>query len=488
MGYCLSFVCWSILFYYFLESCYWIFSRYRFYSLEVHRNDWWIWGVVSFLVFVAVYSFFLLVFYPGVLTYDSIMQMNQVTGGNKYSNHHPWLHTIIIKNIYEFGLNLFKSSNKAVALYGLFSIGILSSSFAVAISYLRKKGLQSFILILLIGTYLLSPINQMYSITMWKDIPFAAIIVLFTILLCIMCDNVKNKKSNTLCYVLFVPTAFFVCFFRSNGLYVFYGMIPFLLWAFWKQRIKMLIAISTVIILGSIYKGPIFNYYNISEPDLIESLSIPAQQIAAVVAYDGNITEEQKALLSSVVDYDQIAEIYLSSPGRSDNLKTLVRKTNNQIYIKDHVNEFFSLYLELFKANKRIYIKAFIDETNGYWYHQVNSPYLWMTYIEDNGIGIERDNKFSDQVEVIVRKYLAISKALWDEFYSVGMVIYIFFVSLFIVLQKKSKYLIAYLPCLGVWGTVLLATPVNTDMRYVYAIYIAAPFLVGLSLLKYKQE
>lgn len=69
------------------------------------------------------------------MTFDSFAQMKQVWG-SPYNNHHPWLHTMLIKAVYELGLSLFNSTNKAFALYSLFSIGMLSFTFACVIFYL----------------------------------------------------------------------------------------------------------------------------------------------------------------------------------------------------------------------------------------------------------------------------------------------------------------------------------------------------------------
>lgn len=487
-GYFLSFSSWSILFYFFLESCDWLLNRCRWRVFPKKANDWWIWGVVTFLVSTVVFGIFLLAFYPGVMVYDSLMQMFQVTGGAAYSNHHPWLHTMLIKGIYELGLQLLKSSNRAYSLYSMLSACYLAFAFSIVVSYLRKKGIRGKYLILIIAGYLLSPINQMYAISMCKDTPFGATVLIFIVLLCIMRDNIQNKKSNIMCYILFIPIVFGVCFFRSNGLYVFLGMIPFLLWAFWREKGKIITVISIVLILGFIYKGPIFSYYNVTEPDLIESLSIPAQQIAAVIAFDGDITDEQIALLENVVDCSQVTEKYIASPGCSDNIKNLVRESNNQEYIKEHIFEFLELYLDLFKKNSRIYINAFIDETGGYWYHRVFYPILWYTYVEDNGMGIYRSSQLPDKVVNGIREYFNLYQKLWDVFGSVGIIIYLFFISLFIALQKQSKYLIAYLPCLGIWGTLLIATPVHADIRYAYSIFIAAPLLLMLSAINEEQK
>lgn len=440
------------------------------------------WGAAAFAASAFIDMIFLLAFFPGVMEYDSYVQMCQVYG-EPYSNHHPWLHTMLIKLIYQLGQSVLGSNNRAFALYSLFSICMLSFAFAGVIAFLRYKGVKGRYLVILGAIYLLSPINQMYSITMWKDIPFAVSVILFMLLLCLLKDDETKSGFKRVCWILLIPVSFCVCFFRSNGLYVFLGMIPFLIWAFWKQKKAVIAVIGVVLLLGAVYKGPIFDYFEVEEPDTIESLSIPAQQIAAVIANEGVISEEQRALLSRVIDLEKVPEAYFSSPGCSDAIKELVRETDNQQYIVDHAALFLKTWVQLFGANKRIYVRAFIAETEGYWYHKISFPFIWATYIQENGMGIYRASQLPDGIVEAIRGYLKAYKAHFDKYLSTGLYVYIYFISLFLALRQKSRYLIAYLPALGIWGTLLIATPVWADLRYAYAIYLAAPFLVCVTIL-----
>lgn len=303
----------------------------------------------AFAASALIDTIFLLAFFPGVMEYDSYVQMCQVYG-EPYSNHHPWPHTMLIKLIYQFGQSVLGSNNRAFAPYSLFSICMLSFAFAGVIAFLRYKGVKGRYLVILGAIYLLSPINQMYSITMWKDIPFAVSVILFMLLLCLLKDEETKSSFKRVCWILLIPVSFCVCFFRSNGLYVFLGMIPFLIWALWKQKKAVIAVIGVVLLLGAVYKGPVFDYFEVEEPDMIESLSIPAQQIAAVVANEGTISEEQRELLSRVIDLEKVPEAYFSSPGCSDAIKELVRETDNQQYIVDHAAEFFKTWVQLFGA------------------------------------------------------------------------------------------------------------------------------------------
>ena len=481
-GYISALLCWFCLFYAALECCFSIADRTELYDGGEEKRRPWLWGLGFFCIIAAVDCIFLLAFFPGVMEYDSFQQMCQVLG-DPYSNHHPWLHTMLIKGIWELGLLVLGSTNRAFALYSLFSICMLSFAFSCVIVWLRSKGMRKGSLIVLGLLYVLSPINQMYSIIMWKDIPFAVSILLFTLLLCILRDRIAEGKSCLACWILFVPLGFRVCFFRSNGLYVFLGMIPFMIWAFWKRKKAVLPAIGLVLIAGALYKGPVFHYFDVAEPDTIESLSIPAQQIAAVITYDGRISEEQKAFLSNVIDLEKVPEAYTSSPTCSDAIKDLVRETDNQEFITEHAGEFLKTWLDLFWKNKRIYVRAFVNETAGYWYHKTYFPFIWATYIQENGMGIDRDSKLPESAVLQIRAYLDAYKAHFDKYLSTGLYVYVFFAALLTSLRKKSRYLLAFLPALGIWGTLLLATPVWADLRYAYAIYVSVPFLVCLALL-----
>lgn len=485
-GLLLSFLCWFILFYIGIIKCDQIAEHSQIFSGSKITRPW-IYGICFFFLTLIVDLFFLLTFFPGVMEYDSYQQMCQVLG-DPYSNHHPWLHTIMIKGIYKAGLFLLHSTNRAFALYSFFSICMLAFSYACVVTYFCTKGMKKQYVILLGLLYLLSPINQMYSIIMWKDIPFGVSIVLFTLLICRMRENLLECRSNLLCWIIFVPLSFCVCFFRSNGLYVFLGMIPFLVWGFWKQKKAAVLAVALVLGMGIFYKGPVFQYFNVKEPDTIESLSIPAQQMAAVIAYEGKITEGQRGTLGKLIDLQKVPEAYLGSVTCSDAIKDLVREKNNQEYIQTHAGELWKVYLDLFWKNKEIYVKAFVDETKGYWYHKTYFPFIWATYIQENGMGIDRDSKVPAYVEQSVRAYLANYKKHFDQYLSTGLYVYMFFLSLIVALKKRSQYLLAYLPALGIWGTLLIATPVFADLRYAYAIYLSIPFLICITLFSSQKE
>ena len=473
------FIGWFLLFYIGLESFYEIICRIKLTGSERRRkSSIIITGILSFLVAMAGFIPYFLTFYPGVVVYDAWMQLMQVFG-QPYSNHHPWIHTMIIKFFWETGIALFHSENRAIALYVLFSMAFLAFAIACMAGYLYSKGLKKRYLILLLLAYTLSPSNGMYAINMWKDTPHGAVCLIFTVLLAVLYDNMKAGNNKWILWVLFIPCSFFACFMRSNGLYAYVLLIPFLVYVFRKQLKCVLGAVVCVIILAVIYKGPIFNYFNVEESDITLSLSIPAQQIAAVISYNGEMTEEQEELISEIIEIDKVPEAYLGSIHCSDSVLELIREKGNQQYIIDNKVEFFKLWMELGWENKYIYLKAFVDETEGYWYYRTSYVFIWFTYIYENGNGINRDSKVPETVEANVREMLDKYETHFWKYYGSSFFIYLLLFSAYVSLKKRQGFFM-YVMSIGLWATLLIATPVYADFRYIYAIFLSIPLLVIL--------
>ena len=69
-----------------------------------------------------------------------------------------------------------------------------------------------------------------------------------------------------------------------------------------------MITFIAVAIASFIMKGPVLNMLQVSDPDILESLAIPIQQIARVITDGDDLTKEQEAILSQVGDIDRVDE------------------------------------------------------------------------------------------------------------------------------------------------------------------------------------
>ena len=222
--------------------------------------------------------------YPGVLTYDAIKQINMALGNIPLTDHHPVLHTMLIKLFMAIG-------GGSPALYVIFQMLALSGVFAFAVTYLRSKGVMSKIFIGITITYFaLNPLHAVYSINIQKDTLFAAAVTLLTIVLCETVlskgDALKQPKWLVLLFVSLLLTVFL----RNNGPYVVIILAPVMLWGY-KKYLKQLIAVFLVVFIALfVVKNAVYPALNIEKGSFAESVAIPLQQISRVVYDEKELT------------------------------------------------------------------------------------------------------------------------------------------------------------------------------------------------------
>lgn len=436
--------------------------------------------VVTFGIISSINLLFLfLCMYPGNLTWDSMSQMTQLLSNN-YSNHHPFYHTLVIKFFVSVGLHLFHDINAAVAVYSVFSILFMAAAFSFAVATIAELHTPKWIVVLLQLYFILMPYHIMYSMTMWKDVPFGASVLLFVLFFFRCMTGMRLKSFN---YVGLVVSAFAICLFRSNGFFVFVftALCFLLLWKFQKKAI--LFVIIAVLACSFVLKHPVLNAIGVTQPDLIESLSIPAQQIARDVVNHNDLTGEQRELLSQVIDLEQVHESY--NRIISDPVKDLVRQKGNQEFIRSHAGDFIQLYVSRCIKNPLTYLCGYIDQTRGYW--NAGYPYWrWHNGIElyDNNLGIYKTLN-SETAHTFLLWYLGLFEnqpALWI-FLCIGFFDWLLLVALFTAIIRRDKLgIMLTIPNIMVVLSLLVATPVFSEFRYNYAVFCALPIVIVLVL------
>lgn len=421
--------------------------------------------------------------YPGIMTPDSLNQFEQALGLIPYSNHHPFVHTMLFKLLYQIGMFLTHNMVAAVSFYTVFQMCFLAFSIAYLLETLRLFAIRDGILILITCFYALVPYHAVFSVTLWKDIPFAAAALLFS------CAMLRMAKQITLpALAVFICSGVMICLFRSNGWYGFLFCIPFFLFAYRRYAKRVYAALGAVLLIAVLVKYPIMDALDVTQPDLIESLSIPTQQIAAVLCNDRELEEEQLALIENVVDLTYIKELY--NPTFADNMKELVR-AGNQEYLAAHKWEFFKLWVSLGVTYPADYLQAYINQTYGYWYPDSFYPVADIEGVSATDLGVSHTPLIRGPIVVKLKEIslklggmAPIYGLLWSM--GVGFWIFLFCIGNAFVRREKEK-LLYYLPSFALYLTVMIATPVATDFRYVYFMVFSIPFYVMTALLEVRR-
>ncbi|MDO4332308.1 MAG: DUF6020 family protein [Eubacteriales bacterium] len=421
--------------------------------------------------------------YPGVMTPDSISQFSQATGIIPYSSHHSLIHTLLFQLFYQIGFGLTRDPNAGIAFYIIFQMLTLAAVETAVISLLAKKGLPRLLLYAWILFWGLVPYNAIYAVTMWKDVLFSAFMLLYALVLyqLLTLPQWNRKEIWKLLLLLFI-SGWFTCMLRSNGLYVFVFLLPFTLFVF-RRHMKIMLPLQAAILLLALFiKGPVPDYFGVTKPHFTESLSIPLQQVARVVDEGRSLTEEQRTLIEQVVDPDLIPSYY--NPVISDPVKALVIY-NNADYLSEHKADFFRLWMQLGLTYPRDYIEAFIDQTKGYWYP---APADMRTYegISPNEVGLAWPHLLRGQIPVKISEILLKLPDLFPVYgilWSIGAFTWLMlFLMAFQFLYGGRRFLLVFLPFLATILTLLLATPVASDMRYAYPLLLGMPLLISTAV------
>jgi len=424
-----------------------------------------------------------LMYYPGILTWDTEWQLEQATGISSLSNHQPIVHTMFLKGLYKIGYTLFETENGGMAICVIVQMLLMAAVFSWMVFELYKYGVNKKYLVGCIAFFAFVPINALYSITIWKDVLFAGIVLAFTIMLWRLNESEQKQIKNYVVYLIgFTGISILVCLMRSNGFYAYILCIPFMMFTLKKQRKYILLTI--VITLGSVslIKGPVMQAQEIVQPDTVENLSIPIQHIARVIADGNDLTEKEMSLLNKVIEVEKIPGEY--SEYISDPIKTLIREKDNQDYIVSHKKDYFLLWMQLGIRYPGEYVKAQIDQTRGYWTPDVQ---YWVTTTEmtehADVLNIYRTSLLPGFVTQIAgwieNAYIEIP--LLGMLWSIGFYLWITLLAL-VLRKRQQKSVLPFIPVLAIWTTLIVATPVYAEFRYIYSMVVCVPLFIGIVL------
>lgn len=448
--------------------------------------------LLFFIVWAFIFIMWLpayLILYPGVLSYDMISQTTSALG-EITNNHHPVLHTWLIRIFMRMGEKLFSSYESGIGLLSLLQMIILSYALSRMVMLLKKKAVP---ILLVIGTAVLSAVwfmNACLSVTMIKDTLHAAFLVLFCCHFVEIATNPSEYIARKRNLVLFPIVSFFMCAFRNNGLhiYLFCFAILLVLRISRFRRVKRYLPLIAVVILPvimfKIYTGPVFDALGIEPGQVREALSIPIQQLQRVaVKRAGELTPEQTEMMGYYIDD---LEWRSWSPGReydpfiSDPAKSCFISSRYE----DDPIAFWKFYLQTGKQFSKEYLVAFLSNTLGYWY----PGYYDFSYVMYDNYAPET---FPEPLE---RKSILKSKALEgyyeslcsSDFWRSTWGVRIFFVSGFapwilifaVVLSWRKKgfftmTLPLFLPLIAQYGIMLLSP--MSSFRYSWPYYLMLP-------------
>lgn len=442
--------------------------------------------VIAFLTVWSIYLLSLLSNFPGLYSVDSNDVFNQAMGTSHWSlwhryeglsNHHPVAYTMLVRLCIQGGMSI-SDGNIIVGLviYSIAQITLVSLMYAWAISWLNKKRIRKSFVVFALVFFSCNPIILCYSVTMWKDVLFSSGILVISLLLFELAYISKREIGALETIIKPLVSLFFfllmISLLRSNGLItavvIYFGLLIVM-----RRFRKIISAMTLMLVLIVLFiQGPIYNALGAQPAHFSETVAIPLQQLSAVVVNDGSIDSESRETLDRIVPFETIKDKYQAHA--SNGVK--FAEDFNDDYLDTHKADFIKAWVFTMPANLKTYVKAWINETSGY-YQPFSSAHVLR-------VGkIIADNVKSVSLLPLLPHYLQVNEIIdaMPALASAGTLFWILIMSVVVTCwtYKQGRIvcmLLPYLPYLILVVVLLVAVPIKYDFRYVYSLMLAIPF------------
>ena len=425
----------------------------------------------SLIIFLCFLPYFL-IYYPGLFTNDSISELNMIVNNfSTISDHHTVIHLLFMTIPYKLGMAIFNNTVIACSLITLTQMIIMSLIFGKFISFLYKRGVNKYILFFVLLYFTILPVHAFYSISNWKDVIFSGLVLLLTM------ELVKLLEKKTITFrnsYTFIIISILTVFFRNNAIYMYIILAIITLIVFRKQikTIGLMLLIVFVVYFG--VKGPIYSYFNVKSSSSTEYLAIPLQQLGRM-AYKGvEFTEEEEELINELIPLETLRNSY--NPEIVDSIKF------NDEYNKEVFEENKLTYLKLWASlcfkHFSVASEAYLISTLGYWYPNID---YWtvVTKIDKNDIGLTDSSLLPEAVKEATNHLTTKEIPVFNFSWSIGLCIWLIFIAFMVAIKRKNiRSLYIFVPVIGIWLTMMVATPVFAEFRYIYSAFTCLPLLL----------
>lgn len=439
----------------------------------------------------------LILVYPGGMNADSWGQAGMYFkvvrpdwGLYEFTSHHPPAHTVYFASIIALG-KLLGSANLGLFMVMLIQAVMHSAIFAYSLYTMRKLGAPRYLRLISLLAVLFSPYYVVSYPAVIKDNVYSWAILLFvieTVYMLHMGRDYWHSRGHIALLTLGIMASML---FRNNGKYVIYPMVLLILIILFLQRRKgkkgglsprpVLCLLLPVLAANLILSG-LMSYYDIEKGSIREALSLPFQQTARYVLERGDeVTEEEKAAIGAILDYDNLAADYY--PMESDGVKD---KFNPEATTEDLIN-YFRTWLRQGLKHPFVYIKATVNQ---------NYPLVY-PFQEGNPLAISTLNKYHlfaaetigiTDVEVMPRVNNIRDEFNHDLMYlpfsglvcNVGVnVLVLLFLCCYALRRRMWSFFIPAMPLLLSLAIVVAAPGIRGTPRYAYPILYSLPVVMS---------
>lgn len=457
--------------------------------------------------------------FPGSMSRDSIQIANMALENVKLDPAVPIVYILPIRFFWNIGEAVFGTPNAGLGFSTFVQMTFFAAIVSYAVTRLHANAVKKWVCILVLLYFALMPYNTYMVTTIWKDVPFAASMLLFMVMIF---EQYLDKKTESKLQeygrlLLIVIAGMGVCLMRNNGLYAFILFLPFGIWIFWKKNKKLMITLVLTFVLVKIVQGPVYDSLMTKQAAVIAEKNntgnektdgketkkvknattnynsnallyvIPLQQMANVAVDRTDLSAEDYERLNRIMDVEAVRANYAE---KSDYCRRCIDITLPLINFSTSQKEYIETWVYFGLKYPLNYVLGWRGQTIGYWYPDIQN---WTTInaIIENDIGLYKEWVFTEELswklEDLEELYMKIPA--YGMLWSIGFVVWATLFGMGVTFIKKGfKAVLLYIPLIGVWLTLLAATPIYAEFRYAYSIFLCLPFALLFPFLEKKED
>ena len=417
------------------------------------------------LPMLSVWTIYLLTFWPGLSSYDTIQQWGEARAG-VFTDAHPALDTMFIALVSHI-----INSLAAVAFIQILALALVA---AWGLVELNKRGLPGWAVWGLSFGFALLPVNSLIVITVWKDVLYGVAIFAFVIQIVkiVFSDGDWLMSKTNLAGLILTGLA--ASFLRHNGFpFIVVTLAVFILpyRKRWKNLSSAILIITSIVLL---IQGPFYDFMRVKKyPAFINILLF--EHIGAHIKAGTPLEQSDQAYLNNLIPIGKWPYFCYNS---------IIRNMDGPIPFDTFTipdARPAQIAFNLFIKDPKVDLVHTLCAGGLIW--QVNPGYPIYTlpmanrnYGQPNDLGITSHPLLPDLLNVLPVPPSDDPLSWRPAFY---LLVFSFLVTLLAIRARSMKYLWILVPIL-LHSALMIAINYAPDFRYMFSTELSAIYAIGL--------
>lgn len=446
------------------------------------------------LVILLFWFPYILAKFPGAVMPETLAEMRQYYW-NAINNYYPPLHTILLSLLMELG-NILWSWTFGFFLNLAAQLALLLSAFSYGFVLMKRWRTPCRLRWLALAIICVVQFFPMEATVVEKDVPYTACVIFLMLLLYEQVRTLRAGSGITRKQAAgFVLAAMGTACFRNEGFYLVAASgICLAVYAYrilWKEErsgcVRILAVALLPVFLFTGYQRVLLPACGVEDNGPKEALSIPFQQTARYVRdYGYEVTEEEEAIISRVLDGERLAELY--DPITSDPVKYTYHAETAQ-----DLADYFALWFRQLLKHPGNAVQATMNNAYGWFYQEGYAHnYMMDSQIEGHEVRWEivQPAKLAGVRHVMERVAKLLSRVpVVNWFENAGIVSWLTILLIaFWAGAGKKRYILSVVPLILALLVCIAAPTFNYQIRYIMPVIFSVPYYLPMAVQSLEED